>query len=188
MEDERIIELFWARDESALDEVARRFGGQLMSVARGITQDSQDAEECVNDTYLAAWQAIPPARPRDLSAYLCRIVHNHACHVIERRTAKCRTAEILPLTDELAAVLGTEEYDPTRASLDDDGELDRAIDSFLRTLPREARVFFVRRYFYADDIERIAELCGVKEGRVYTSLSRTRKKLRVYLLKKGFEL
>lgn len=186
MDDEKIIELLWARDESALDEVAHRFGVLLLSVARGITQNAQDAEECVNDTYLAAWQTIPPTRPKDLAAYLCRIVHNHACHVLERRTAKCRTAQIVPITAELAEVLGADDGSDTFA--DDDGELRRAIDEFLRTLPREARIFFVRRYFYADSIGNIAALCGVSEGRVSTLLCRTRKKLRAYLLKRGFEL
>ena len=132
MNDKAITELFLARDEAALDEVARRYGRMLMSVALGITGNEQDAEECVNDTYLAVWNSIPPTKPENFQAYICRITHNLACRVLERRTAQKRQADVLPLTDELAEVIPAGDG---ASECDADG-LSRAIDGFLRTLPR----------------------------------------------------
>lgn len=172
------------RDETAVEAASRRYGKILMSVAVGITGNVQDAEECVNDTYLAAWNTIPPQVPDDLRAYLCRIAHNLACRVLDRRTAQKRQAELVPLTAELAEVLLPSE---DAASLDE-GEISRAIDRFLRTLPQEARVVFVRRYFYADSIEKTAELTGVSKAKVTQSLFRTRKKLKAFLTKEGIFL
>lgn len=184
MNDKAIEELLFARDEAALDEVSRRYGRILMSVAMGITGNEQDAEECVNDTYLAVWNSVPPQRPDNLQAYLCRITHNLACRVLDRRTAQKRQADVMPLTEELAEVIPS--YDD--AAQYDAREISRAVDRFLRTLPRESRVVFVRRYFYADKTEKIAELTGMSEAKVAQSLFRTRKKLRAFLIKEGFYL
>ncbi len=184
LNDKAITELFLARDEAALDEVARRYGRMLMSVALGITGNEQDAEECVNDTYLAVWNSIPPTKPENFQAYICRITHNLACRVLERRTAQKRQADVLPLTDELAEVIPAGDG---ASECDADG-LSRAIDGFLRTLPRTARVMFVRRYFYADGIREIARLTGTGEANVSQILFRTRKKLKAFLEKEGFYL
>ena len=185
MEDEAIIGLFFGRDESALGELQQKYGRMLDSIARGITGDEFDAEECVNDTYLAAWRQIPPDRPQNLPAYLCRIVRNLSCHVLDRRRAQKRTAELLPLTDELAEVLPSGES--VSASLEA-RELSAAIDRFMRTLSAEARMVFVRRYFYADTVAAISELTGMSESKITSALFRTRKKLRSYLESEGFYL
>lgn len=138
MDDKRIIELLFLRDEAALGEIERRYGRLLGSVSLGITGNGQDAEECVNDTYLAAWNSIPPQKPENLAAYLCRIAHNLACHVLDRRAAAKRSADVLPLTEELDMLLPSSD---DTASHFESRELSRAIDRFLRGQPREARVF-----------------------------------------------
>ena len=171
MEDEAIIGLFFGRDESALGELQQKYGRMLDSIARGITGDELDAEECVNDT--------------NLPAYLCRIVRNLSCHVLDRRRAQKRTAELLPLTDELAEALPSGES--VSASLEA-RELSAAIDRFMRTLSAEARMVFVRRYFYADTVAAISELTGMSESKITSALFRTRKKLRSYLESEGFYL
>lgn len=171
MDDKRIIELLFLRDEAALGEIERRYGRLLGSVSLGITGNGQDAEECVNDTYLAA--------------YLCRIAHNLACHVLDRRAAAKRSADVLPLTEEIDMLLPSSD---DTASHFESRELSRAIDRFLRGQPREARVFFVRRYFYADGIPAISALTGASEAKIASSLFRTRKRLRAFLEREGFYL
>lgn len=185
MDDKRIIELLFLRDEAALGEIERRYGRLLGSVSLGITGNGQDAEECVNDTYLAAWNSIPPQKPENLAAYLCRIAHNLACHVLDRRAAAKCSADVLPLTEELDMLLPSSD---DTASHFESRELSRAIDRFLRGQPREARVFFVRRYFYADGIPAISALTGASEAKIASSLFRTRKRLRAFLEREEFYL
>ncbi len=183
MEDNAIIDAFFGRDEAAIAEVERKYGRMLRATARGIVGNDSDAEECVNDTYLAAWNNIPPARPQRLAAYLCRIARNLACHVREKNTAAKRGGEFLPLTHELAEILpGGEDT----AAHFESRELGAAIDRFLRGLERDARVFFVRRYFYADEIAAISALTGESVSRITSSLFRTRKKLKAFLEGEGF--
>ena len=173
MDDKRIIELLFLRDEAALGEIERRYGRLLGSVSLGITGNGQDAEECVNDTYLAAWNSIPPQKPENLAAYLCRIAHNLACHVLDRRAAAKRSADVLPLTEELDMLLPSSD---DTASHFESRELSRAIDRFLR------------RYFYADGIPAISALTGASEAKIASSLFRTRKRLRAFLEREGFYL
>ena len=111
MEDVRIIELFFARDEAALLETERKYGGRLTALACSITEDPQDAEECVNDTYLEVWQAIPPARPDRFFAFLAKILRHNALTVCEKRHAKKREGVTVELTRELAECL-PDSYDP----------------------------------------------------------------------------
>ena len=184
MDDANIVQLYWDRNEQAIPATADKYGSYCTSIAKNILGNNEDAEECVNDTYLAVWNSIPPTKPENFQAYICRITHNLACRVLERRTAQKRQADVLPLTDELAEVIPAGDG---ASECDADG-LSRAIDGFLRTLPRTARVMFVRRYFYADGIGEIARLTGTGEANVSQILFRTRKKLKAFLEKEGFYL
>ncbi len=185
MDDDAIVGLFFERDEAAIRETQQKFGRMLRSIALGVTGDEQDAEECVSDTYLVVWRQIPPDRPGNLPAYLCRIVRNLACHALDRRRAQKRTAQIVPLTSELAESLPSGESVTERL---DAQELSTAIERFLRTLPETTRMLFVRRYFYADTTDAMAKMTGMSASKITSVLFRTRKKLRAYLESEGFHL
>ena len=145
---------------------------------------AEDAEECVNDTYLGAWNAMPPQRPLALFAFLARICRNIACDKLDKLRAKKRSAEVSALTEELSACIA----DPTAAREAESREIAEALNSFLSTLPVDARLFFMRRYWYMDSVKAIAEKYGCGESRVKTSLHRTREKLRDYLQKEDIWL
>lgn len=184
MEDSRIVELFWARDERAIEEAARRHGGLCRALALRVLGDLRDAEECVSDALLAAWDSIPPARPEKLSAYLARLTRNHALK-------RCR--------DRSRLKRGGGEYDLAYEELDEclagresvEGTLERrelstAIAAFLRTLPRTERRLFLCRYWYFDSIAELSRSFGFSESKVKSMLGRSRSKLRRYLEKEGY--
>lgn len=179
LEDERILELYWARDDSAIDETGAKYGERLLYLSGRMLYVKEDAEECVNDTYLGAWNAIPPQRPAHFFAFLARICRNIACNMLDRRNAKKRQAEVVALTDELADCVP----DTAQSRETQDRELGAALSGFLRTLPQEHRLIFMRRYWYMDSVKEIAARYGFGESRVKTSLCRTREKLRAYLEK-----
>ena len=168
-EDHEIIELYWARSESAVHETDEKYGAKLHTLSGRILPEAEDAEECVNDTYLGAWNAMPPQRPLALFAFLARICRNIACDKLDKLRAKKRSAEVSALTEESR-------------------EIAEALNSFLSTLPVDARLFFMRRYWYMDSVKAIAEKYGCGESRVKTSLHRTREKLRDYLQKEDIWL
>ena len=184
MEDSRIMELFWARDERAIEEAARRHGGLCRALALRVLGDLRDAEECVSDALLAAWDSIPPARPEKLSAYLARLTRNLALK-------RCR--------DRSRLKRGGGEYDLAYEELDEclagresvEGTLERrelstAIAAFLRTLPRTERQLFLCRYWYFDSIAELSRSFGFSESKVKSMLGRSRSKLRRYLEKEGY--
>lgn len=183
-EDFEIIELYWARSESAVQETDEKYGAKLHTLSGRILPDAEDAKECVNDTYLGAWNAMPPQRPLALFAFLARICRNIACDKLDRLHAKKRSAEVSALTEELAACIA----DPVAAREAESREIAEALNGFLSTLPVDARLFFMRRYWYMDSIKAIAEKYGCGESRVKTSLHRTREKLRDYLQKEDIWL
>ena len=185
MEDVRIIELFFARDEAALLETERKYGGRLTALACSITEDPQDAEECVNDTYLEVWQAIPPARPDHFFAFLAKILRHNALTVCEKRHAKKREGVTVELTRELSECL-PDSYDP--AAEEDSAAIRKALEDFLRSQEEPARRLFLRRYFYAVPIAELAQETGLTESAVTSRLHRLREKLRVHLGKEGIGL
>ena len=185
MEDVRIIELFFDRDEAALRETQRKYGGRLTALACSITKDPQDAEECVNDTYLEVWQAIPPARPAHLFAFLAKILRHNALTVCEKRHAKKREGVTVELTRELAECL-PDSHDP--ATEEDSAAIRKAMEDFLRAQDPLARKLFLRRYFYAVPIAELAEETGLTESAVTSRLHRLREKLRTHLGKEGIGL
>ena len=172
MEDTNIIELYWARSERAISETAQKYGSYCRSIARRILRSEQDSEECVNDTYLGAWRAIPPNRPDPLSTFLGRITRNLALNRWKQSHAEKRgggepALALEELRECLPAPGGVE------TALEEIALTD-ALDRFLRSLPPEPQRFFVQRYWYLCSIREISALCGVSEGKVKMSLLRSR--------------
>lgn len=186
MEDSRIIDLYWARSEEALSETARKYGRYCHSIARNILNNDEDAEECVSDAYLRAWNAIPPARPARLQTWLGRIVRNLSLNKREKALAEKRGAGQLPLIlDELAECIPD---GPDGEALTESILIRDVLDRFLEALPPEARRIFVRRYWYLSSLREISEEYGISEGSAAVSLLRTRMKLKSVLEKEGIHL
>ncbi len=183
MEDRDILALFWARDEKAISECEKKFGAECRRIVLRILSSPEDAEECVSDTWLRAWNAIPPACPEHLSAFLSKIARNLALNRLRLRTADKRGGgEADRCLDELEDILPDAE-----SSLD--GVLLRDLmNRFVRGLKEDERVIFVLRYTRVFTVEEIAMYTGKKQSAVKVSLYRTRKKLRDYLKKEGIEV
>ena len=182
MEDAGIIELLFARSEQGIRELDAKYGGTCRRLSYNIVNDWQDAEECVNDAYLGAWNAIPPARPDPLAAYLCRIVRNISLNAYHRREAAKRGGRCAAAMEEIEACMAAPGTVETEVEA---GELARGIESFLDTLSAENRVIFVRRYWFADSCRDIAVLTGLTEKNVSVRLTRLRRQLKHYLTERG---
>lgn len=186
MEDQQIIELYWRRSEDAIWATQSKYGGYCGAIAQNILSNPQDEEECLNDTWIGAWNAMPPHRPNRLRLFLGKITRSLACDALRSRNARKRGggASFAPL-EELAecvpAASGTEEAVEAH-------ELERIIGRFLHGLAERDCSLFLRRYWYAEPLERIAERYGLKVNTVKTSLFRTRRKLKDYLEKEGIVL
>lgn len=186
MEDQAIIALYLAREERALEETDRKYGSYCWTIANNILRNREDTEECVNDTYLKAWNAIPPAKPNILSSFLGRITRNLSLDRYKAGHASKRGGGNLPV-----ALEELEECVPGVSSVEQavaEAELSRAVDRFLRMLPEKECCLFLRRYWYVDSMADIAKRYHMAEGTVKSTLHRTRQKLRVYLEKEGVSL
>ncbi len=184
MEDKEIIELYYGRSEAAIEQTATKYGAYCHAIAYNILADEQDSEECVQDSYLKLWNAIPPKRPNCLRSFLGRITRNLALDRWDREKAQKRGGGALPLAlDELGECVAG--GSGPEAALDR-GALTEAINAFLGELSSGARQVFVRRYWYLDSVREIARKTGGTEGSVKTSLSRSRAALRNKLEKEGF--
>lgn len=186
MEDAEILQLYRARDARAIEETREKYGGLCLSVASNLLHVREDAEECVADTYLAAWNAIPPERPSILRAFLAKLTRNIALDKLKRLRAQKRGGGETELVfEELSELLpgGT----APGAELER-RELLRDIESFLGAESPRARLIFLRRYFYADSVSAIARGLGMRENAVSAQLSRTRKRLRVFLKERGYQV
>lgn len=184
MEDTRILDLFQARDQAALTETDRKYGAKLHCLALRFLGNREDAEECVNDTYLKTWDTIPPQRPEHLFAYLATLCRHFAFGRLDRKNAQKRSARLVELTAELETCLPA----PGGESAHSEEALGTLLSDFLKAQKPETRVLFLRRYWYGDSIRDIAQRCGVSESKVKTSLHRTRKKLKTYLEREGITL
>ena len=184
MLDSQIVQLYWDRDERAIPETAAAYGGYCFTIAHNILDSTQDAEECVNDTWLRAWNAIPPHRPSVLSAFLGRITRNLALQLFRRDHAQKRGGgEIDLVFEELSeCVSGSESAEQSV----NERELMRAINEFLAGQSAKKRKIFVRRYWYADSIAQIARRMHMSENSVSVTLHRMRAALRAYLEERGF--
>ena len=186
MEDTAIIVLYWQRDERAIEETDRKYGNYCYTVADNILMNREDSEECVSDTWLRAWNSIPPQRPGILRAFLAKITRNLAFDRYRaRKAAKRGNGAMEMVLDELAECADNTERWNAEAAYEA-RELGEAIGSFVHSLPDRECSLFVRRYFFAEDISVIARRYKMTENNVTVSLSRTRKKLRKYLTEGGF--
>ena len=183
MEDEQIITLFFQRSPDALPETRRKYGALCQSVARKILPDQRDVEECVSDMLMRLWNAIPPERPRCLSAYIARITRNLSLDRYSYNMAEQRSTALTQAFEELEPWLPASTSDPEHSF--DEKHFHTVMNDFLRTLPKEPRAFFLRRYWYGESIREIADAFRVSEAKVKTSLFRTRQCLRETLYKEG---
>lgn len=184
MDDLQIIELYFARDEQAVKETAAKYGRLCFNVANNILRSSEDAEECVNDTYWNIWNKIPPTRPNNFTAFICKITRNLSLKKLESANAAKRSAAaVIPLS-ELEEVLPDDRIMPDAS----DEEIGKLISSFLRQEKKEARDVFLRRYWFFDPISDIARRYSFSESKVRSMLFRTRGRLRGFLRKEGIEL
>ena len=183
MEDSQIVELFWQRNEAALTETANKYGRYCTSIARNILGNAEDAKECVNDTYLGAWNAIPPHRPAVLSTFLGKITRRLSLKKYrDQRADKRGGGAIEAHVDELENLI------PDGQSIDENlnaQELAKTLATFVGTLGDNERRVFVCRYWYFDSISDIATRFGLSQSNVKVMLKRTRDKLAAYLAKEG---
>ena len=184
MTDEKIIELFFCRDEQAIRESAVAYGAYCRTIASGILKDPMDAEEAVADTWLAAWDSIPPNRPKYLKLFLGSITRNRALSKWRKNCAECRGGgETALALEELEECIGTSGSPEDAVNTK---ELGKAITAFLQKEPTMRRNVFLRRYYYLEKLPDIANRYGLKEPNVRMMLSRTRQKLRNYLKQEGY--
>lgn len=185
MTDEAIVALFWSRSELALEETKAQYGRYVQSIAYGILQDREDAGEIANDTYLKAWNTIPPQRPSPLKAFLGRIARQLALNRAEQKNAAKRGGgQYAEVVEELSECLS----DASVADFSDSLALQTALNGFLRSLPLEARRVFLRRYWYTASVSEIAQFYGMSESKVKSLLLRTRNKLKLYLEQEGIDV
>ena len=182
MEDQKIIELFFARSEQAIAQLENKYGNRCLQVAENILNNRLDAEECVNDAYLAVWDTIPPQKPDPLLTYVCRIVRNLSIKRYHANSALKRNSYYDVVLDELEECLQTKETVENEIAVT---ELAEAINQFLSTLSKENRMMFVRRYWFSDSVADIAGMFEMSSRNVSLRLLRVRKGLKKYLKKEG---
>lgn len=184
MDDNQIIDLYWARNEDAITETDRAYGRKLHSLAENILRSPQDAEESVSDTYMKTWQTIPPQHPLYFFAYLAKLCRNFSFGRLDWNNAEKRRAEVIALTQELENCIP----DSRREDELEGKAIGQAINSFLGSLSLENRLLFLRRYWYCDTVAEIAQRYGLREGAVKTRLHRLRGQLKIHLEKEGIRV
>lgn len=186
MDDLQIIDLYWARAETAISETEKKYGRYCYAIAYRILRDNEDSKECVNDTYMRAWNSMPPHRPCALKGFLGRITRNLSLDKQEQRAAEKRGSGEIPLAlEELQECIP--DWNPTERMVED-MVLAELFDQFLATLPAERRRLFVLRYWHLYSIKEIAVACGIGESKAKMSLMRSRKELKQFLEKEGITL
>lgn len=184
MEDNQIVDLYWQRNECAIQETATKYEKYLHSISYRILSNHEDAEECVNDTYTHAWQSIPPHRPSILSTFLGKITRRISIDLWRKKNAARRGGGELPLVlDELEECVSGKEDVETEIERQ---ELQKKLNAFLINLPRLERQIFMCRYWYMHSISDIAKQFHYSESKIKSMLFRTRKKLRTILEKEGY--
>ena len=185
-EDHEIIELYWARSESAVHETDEKYGAKLHTLSGRILPEAEDAEECVNDTYLGAWNAMPPHRPSLLSTFLGKITRNLSFDLYRKmHRGKRGGSQVDAVLDELEECVSGKDNIERQWEMK---ELIAEINQFLQKLPEEKRCMFVLRYWYVDSISEIAGRLGRSENYVSVTLNRIRGKLHTHLTERGFEV
>ena len=182
-DDAALVELFWQRDEAAIAGTAAKYGLRLRTLANRFLADEPTAEECENDTYLKAWNSIPPHRPvQYFFAFLAKITRQLALDACRARSRFKRAGETEALSDELQQCIPAPDDTPSAVEA---AEWGRMLSAFFHTLPKEQRGVFLRRYWYGDTVVEIAERYGFTQSKVKSMLLRTRKALRSHLQKEG---
>lgn len=184
MDDLQIIDLYFERDENAIKETDSKYGKLCLSIAYNILKSEEDSKECVNDTYLGVWNAIPPTRPVNFMAFVCKITRNLSLKRLVFLKREKRSADVVLSLNELSEVLPDERFAPNVT----EETVGKLISVFLRTQSEEARNVFIRKYFFFNSVAEIGECFGLSESKVKNILFRTRKKLREYLIKEGVEI
>lgn len=181
MDDTAIIELFFARAEQAITELARKYGRLCREIACNILRSRQDAEECENDTYLRVWDTVPPVKPDSLRAYVCRIVRNLSLDRLRYLTRQKRSTQFDTLLSELSDCI------PAHINVEQtaDDTVIRAVTAYLNTLDAQTRVLFVRRYFYMESVDSLSRRFRLNASSVSTRLTRARARLRKHLEQEG---
>ena len=184
MRDDEIVTLYWKRDERAIQETKNEYGRYLFKIANNILLDFEDSQESVNDTYLAAWNSMPPQRPSVLSTYLGKLTRRISIDIFRKKNREKRRASEYALSlDELQECIsgGNMLEEEVEVKL-----LAKAINEFLRMQPEEARDLFIGRYYFLDSLKDVARYCGMSESKAKTVLFRTRCNLKAHLEKEGF--
>lgn len=184
MNDEQIVELYWQRDESAVAVTQEKYNAYLLKIAYNILNNHEDSEESVNDTYLAAWNSIPPQKPAVLSTYLGKLTRRISISLFRRKNAEKRQGGEFALSF-------SEIEDVMEGNMEPEKEMEAQIlgellNKFLRSLKSDERRTFIGRYYYMDPLKEVAAYCGMSEGKAKTMLFRTRVKLKEYLREEGF--
>lgn len=184
MTDEAIVALFFERDEDAIERSKDKYESYLTAIAVNVLGNREDAEEAVNDTYMAAWDAIPPHKPQCLATFLGKLTRRIAVDAFRRRHRQKRVASEYALSlDELSDCL---KADSDTEAHYDAVELSAAVNAFLRTLSKDKRRAFIGRYYYLDPVKTVAAYCGMSEAKLKSLLYRLRCDLKAYLQKEGF--
>ena len=186
MEDSQILDLFFHRSEHAIDALQQKYYRFCYSITTKIIFDKRDIDECLNDAFFKVWNSIPPDRPDCLPAYLATLTRNIALDKYDYNTAKKRNCALTIAYEELEPFLCTQ--DNISTNIVNEQCFQEFINRFLKMQSKEARIFFIRRYWYGDSIKEIANACNVREEKVKTSLFRTRNKLKIAMLKEGLSL
>jgi len=180
MEDQRIIDLYWARQQEAIQQTQRKYGKYCHSIAFNILRSQEDAQECVNDTYHNAWNSMPPQRPQRLRAFLGSITRNLALNRYDYNNAQKRNGETDLVLEEYAQCIPNGDM-----PLEDSYAIGNAINAFLATLSKRNRIIFLRRYWYLYSVRQIAQGMGLTESNVKIILHRTRDQFKAFLEKEG---
>lgn len=184
MTDEKIIELFFQRNEVALKETSKKYGAYCFKIANNILNNREDSEECLNDTWMKTWDSIPPTRPIHFNLFLAKIVRNLSFNKYKsKHTYKRGRGEIALVLDELEECIGGRS-DVEKNYIEK--ELSETINKFVRALPEREGNVFIRRYFYSDTIKGISNRYHISENNIRVMLNRTRKKLKIRLEKEGY--
>ena len=184
MNDTEIIALYCARNQDAIAETERVYGGKLQGLSQRIVRSFEDAQECVSDTYLKAWETIPPQRPNSFFAYLARICRYFSLGRLDWQNAAKRKAEVVSLSDEMALCIPDESRDRELTGK----EIGEILNRFLGEISQESRLIFLRRYWFCDTVGEIAQWYNISESKVKTRLHRTRTQLSDYLQKEGIRV
>lgn len=182
MDDRTIVDMLFDRSETALRQISQKYQKTLFGISYNILKNHEDAEECVNDTYLGVWNAIPPARPQSLLAYVCRMVRNISLTKYHSLNAQKRNPSNTVSLEEVGDYLSDDGFGNRDF---EQHELKRLFEDFLHGLRKENRYIFIRRYWYMDDVSAISKALGLSDAAVYLRIDRMKKQLKEFLKQKG---